>query len=67
MSRPKVAPYGSWKSPISSQLVAAETIRLGQVVLDGKDIYWNEMRPAEEGRNVIVRRTPDGETSDMTS
>jgi dipeptidyl aminopeptidase/acylaminoacyl peptidase len=66
MSRPKVAPYGSWKSPISSQLVAAETIRLGQVVLDGENIYWNEMRPAEEGRNVIVRRTPDGKTSDMT-
>jgi len=66
MSRPKVAPYGSWKSPISSQLVAAETIRLGQVVLDGKDIYWNEERPAEEGRTVIVRRTPDGKTSDMT-
>jgi len=66
MSRPKVAPYGSWKSPISSQLVAAEAIRLGQVVLDGKDIYWKEERPAEEGRNVIVRRTPDGKTSDMT-
>jgi dipeptidyl aminopeptidase/acylaminoacyl peptidase len=66
MSRPKVAPYGSWKSPISSQLVAAETIRLGQVVLDGDDIYWNEERPAEEGRNVIVRRAPDGKTSDMT-
>jgi len=66
MSTPEVAPYGSWKSPISSQLVAAETIRLGQVVLDGKDIYWNEERPAEEGRNVIVRRTPDGKTFDMT-
>ena len=66
MSRPKVAPYGSWKSPISSQLVAAETIRLDQVVLDGEDIYWNEERPAEEGRNVIVQRTPNGKTSDMT-
>ncbi len=66
MSRLKVAPYGSWKSPISSQLVAAEAIRLGQVVLDGEDIYWNEERPAEEGRNVVVRRTLDGKTSDMT-
>ena len=66
MGEPEVAPYGSWKSPISSQLVAAEIVGLGEVVLDGDDIYWNEMRPAEEGRYVIVRRTPDGKRRDMT-
>jgi len=67
MSRPQVAPYGSWKSPITSQLIASGTVGLRQIVLDGEDIYWNEMRPAEGGRNVIVRRTPDGQTTDMTS
>jgi dipeptidyl aminopeptidase/acylaminoacyl peptidase len=66
MGEAEVAPYGSWKSPISSQLVAAEIVGLGEVVLDGDDIYWNEMRPAEEGRYVIVRRTPDGKKHDMT-
>ena len=41
-------------------------MRLGQIALDGADIYWVEMRPAEGGRNVIVRRTSDGRTSDVT-
>jgi dipeptidyl aminopeptidase/acylaminoacyl peptidase len=67
MSGPKKAPYGSWKSPITSELVASATVMLEQIVLDGEDIYWIEMRPTEEGRNVIVRRTPDGQISDMIS
>ena len=67
MSRNKMAPYGSWKSPITSELIASATVMLERVVLDGEDIYWIEMRPTEEGRNVIVRRRPDGQISDMTS
>ena len=66
MRRPQVTPYGSWRSPITSQLVASGTVRLRQIALDGEDIYWNETRPTEGGRDVIVRRTPDGQTSDMT-
>jgi dipeptidyl aminopeptidase/acylaminoacyl peptidase len=36
------------------------------VALDGDDIYWLEGRPAEGGRNVLVRRTPDGAIADVT-
>ncbi|MGE0821522.1 MAG: prolyl oligopeptidase family serine peptidase [Candidatus Binatia bacterium] len=66
MSIPKVAPYGSWKSPITSDLIVAGAIGLGQIVLDGDAIYWSELRPTEGGRTVIVRRLPDGSTIDMT-
>jgi dipeptidyl aminopeptidase/acylaminoacyl peptidase len=66
MSQPMVAPYGSWKSPITSDLILAGTVRLGQIRLDGDDVYWAEGRPTEGGRSVIVRRTPDGRTADMT-
>ncbi len=66
MARPKVAPYGSWRSPITSELASAGAMRFEQVLLDGADIYWTESRPAEAGRNVIVRRTPDGRTMDIT-
>ena len=59
-----VAPYGSWKSPITADLIVKETISLDQIALDGNDIYWIEMRPAEKGRNVIVCRTVEGEISD---
>lgn len=66
MVEPQVAPYGSWKSPITSDLIVAGTIGLGQVRLEGEDIYWNEQRPTEGGRTVVVRRTPDGQTMDVT-
>jgi dipeptidyl aminopeptidase/acylaminoacyl peptidase len=62
----KITPYGSWKSPITSDLIVAETIGLGEIRLDGEDMYWTEMRPSEGGRYVIVRRTPDGHIADMT-
>jgi dipeptidyl aminopeptidase/acylaminoacyl peptidase len=61
-----VAPYGSWKSPITADLIARGAVRLMQVVLDGKDTYWLESRPAEGGRCVIVKSTPDGKISDIT-
>ena len=61
------APYGSWKSPITSDLIVAGTIALGQIALDGDDVYWVEQRPTEGGRNVIVRSSPDGHTVDMNS
>lgn len=62
----QIAPYGSWKSPITPDLIVAGAVGLGQIALDGEDIYWVEMRPSEAGRNVIVRRTPDGKVTDVT-
>ncbi|NET59821.1 MAG: S9 family peptidase [Symploca sp. SIO2E6] len=64
-NKQQIAPYGSWKSPITSDLIVAGTIRLGGVVLDGDDTYWIEGRPAEAGRNVIVKRKPDGKLADV--
>lgn len=61
-----VASYGAWKSPISSDLIVAGAIGLGQIKLDGKTIYWSESRPTEAGRNVIVHRSANGETIDLT-
>jgi dipeptidyl aminopeptidase/acylaminoacyl peptidase len=66
MTQPHVAPYGSWKSPITSDLIVSATVGLGQVALDGADTYWIELRPSEGGRNCVVRRTPDGRLSDVT-
>jgi hypothetical protein len=63
---PEQTPYGSWKSPITPELIVTGGVALGQIALDGDDIYWIEGRPQEGGRNVIVRRTPDGVTTDLT-
>jgi dipeptidyl aminopeptidase/acylaminoacyl peptidase len=66
MAAPQVAPYGSWRSPVTSDLIVRGSVSLTMVKLDGDDIYWIEVRPAEAGRSVIVRRTPDGRTEDVT-
>jgi dipeptidyl aminopeptidase/acylaminoacyl peptidase len=66
MTAAYVAPFGSWKSPITSDVIVAGSIRLGEIRLDGETIYWSEGRPTEGGRNVVVRRTPDGKTTDVT-
>ncbi|MGC9357116.1 MAG: S9 family peptidase [Anaerolineae bacterium] len=65
MQKSNVVSYGSWPSPISSNLIVSATVRLGTPVLDGEDIYWLEGRPSEGGRHVIVRRTPEGDLSDV--
>ena len=61
-----VAPYGSWKSPITADLLASTYVALDELRIDGDDVYWNELRPADKGRNVIVRRNPDSTLTDIT-
>jgi dipeptidyl aminopeptidase/acylaminoacyl peptidase len=61
-----IAPYGSWKSPITSDLIVAGTITLSDVVVSGDNIYWIESRPAERGRRSIQHRSPDGAITEMT-
>jgi dipeptidyl aminopeptidase/acylaminoacyl peptidase len=66
MAYPNVAPYGSWKSPITADVVAAGEVGLEQVRIDGDDIYWVERRSQEGGRKVIVHRSPAGRVADIT-
>ena len=64
---PTVAPYGSWKSPISSQDVArAGRWRFSQLTYESGAVYWVESRPGEAGRNVVVRREAHGDLVDVT-
>jgi len=58
-------PYGSWRSLITSDVVATESVRLSDILLDGGDIYWNETRPHEGGRSVLVRHSHDGRQEDV--
>ena len=61
-----IAGYGSWKSPLTAARVTSGALRFDHLVLDGDDLYWIEGRASEGGRNVIVRREPDGRISDVT-
>jgi len=48
-------PYGTWKSPVSSQLITADSVTLDELQLHSSGTYWLERRPAEQGRCVIVQ------------
>jgi dipeptidyl aminopeptidase/acylaminoacyl peptidase len=65
MADQKTAPYGSWKSPITTEVILSDFIGIGQMAVDGEDLYWTEYRPKEEGRNTIVRRAPDGQITEV--
>jgi dipeptidyl aminopeptidase/acylaminoacyl peptidase len=46
-------------------VVVAGAAGLGEVVVDGDDVWWAESRPDEGGRTVVVRLSPDGTVVDM--
>jgi dipeptidyl aminopeptidase/acylaminoacyl peptidase len=63
---PQTAPYGSWKSPLSAERAVAAGIGLGDVSFDGDCPLWQESRPAEKGRNVVIQRAVDGTLQELT-
>src|ERR1700682_573229 len=63
----KTSPYGSWKSPITSDLIVAQSITLSDVRLDGGTIYWLEGRPQEQGRSVVVRGGEGSQGTDVAT
>lgn len=67
MAPRRTAPYGTWKSPVTADLVSGGSIGFPQVELDGNEIYWLEQRPAEGGRVAIMRRDVAGNAVEVVS
>ncbi|MEZ4488278.1 MAG: prolyl oligopeptidase family serine peptidase [Cyanobacteriota/Melainabacteria group bacterium] len=61
----RIAPFGTWASPIKADDIAGGTLRLGQLLVDSGSIYWLEGRPKEGGRVGLMRRRPDGVLEDL--
>ncbi|HEV7897734.1 MAG TPA: prolyl oligopeptidase family serine peptidase [Planosporangium sp.] len=57
-------PYGEWPSPISAADVAHSGMTIGFVASIGDEVWWDETRPQEFGRTVVVRRRGDGTVAD---
>jgi dipeptidyl aminopeptidase/acylaminoacyl peptidase len=66
MPEARIAAYGSWASPITSDLIVASSIGLADILVDGDDVYWIESRPQEQGRMVVVRQSQDSPPADVT-
>ncbi len=59
----RVMPFGSWPSPISSVLLAEDSIAVTHVNPEGRIVWWSEHRP-RENRQVIVRVSPEAQPVD---
>jgi hypothetical protein len=62
----RVAPYGTWRSPISAERVSAGGVALSQPLLEDGSVYWREGRPAEGGRSVLMRGAPSSDPEELT-
>ncbi|MEQ9491926.1 MAG: prolyl oligopeptidase family serine peptidase [Alphaproteobacteria bacterium] len=66
----ETAPFGSWKSPFTPELLTSGSVGLSSIEADAGEnsttLYWTESRPWEKGFTFIVCRTPDGTVSDLT-
>ncbi len=60
-----IAPYGSWSSPFSIDMLIGGTVPLREPGSDGQTIYWLEGRPAEGGRSTLIRLR-DGNRAELT-
>ncbi len=65
MKSPNIAPFGSWRSPITADRIVSGNVGLGQLALDRGCVYWTESRPTESGRVALVRRDVDGVVQDV--
>lgn len=57
----QIQAYGSWESPITPQYIVEKAIGLGNLVVDGQDLYWTELRPQEKGRYAVVGKNAEAE------
>jgi dipeptidyl aminopeptidase/acylaminoacyl peptidase len=60
-----VAPYGTWKSPITAALAVENLVRPSFPTVAGTGAYWVESRPSEAGRFVLCHSGPGGEPTDV--
>ena len=58
------APYGTWSSPITAEMVAEAGVRLSSPWIEGATVWWLEGRAGEGGRVALVRRGESGEAVD---
>jgi dipeptidyl aminopeptidase/acylaminoacyl peptidase len=56
----RIAPYGSWVSPISVDHLIGSSVGLSSVQIDGDNVYWLESRADEGGRAGLWRRLLSG-------
>ena len=62
----KIAPYGTWVSPISARRLAEGTAGVSELTVEDGVLYWLESRPDEGGRQVLMTRAASGAVRQLT-
>lgn len=52
------APYGSWPSPVSPEVLVERSVGLSDLQAVGDGLVWSESRPSEGGREALVSWSP---------
>jgi hypothetical protein len=52
-----VAQPGTWVSPVTPEMLSQAGVSMGFTQTFNGDVFWDESRPNENGRNVVVSRT----------
>lgn len=66
MAEKTFAPYGSWKSPITTDLITQDTIGIEGVSFAGDVLYWLESLPSEGGRSRVMKKAPMDAAEELT-
>ena len=63
---PVTASYGSWPSPVTTDLITSATVGLAGGAIDGEDVYWVESHASQKGRASLWRLGPEGVRTELT-
>jgi dipeptidyl aminopeptidase/acylaminoacyl peptidase len=61
----ETASFGEWVSPLLSTDIARSHVGLAFPMVIGSTVWWQETRPSEGGRTVVVCAGPDGAARDL--
>lgn len=65
MMDPESAPYGTWQSPITADMLASASRPLSFPGFAGEELWWVEGRTEESGRSTVMRRASDGSVHEL--
>lgn len=63
----KVAPYGSWASPLTAASIFEGEDIISELTVDGDYLYFIERKASANGRNVLMRLGEDRTVEQLTS